>query len=381
MRILHVGLMCHFTEGMTYQDNQLTDQNVQDGHEVLYISDSAQYENGILVKTGFQDFMTQSGVRVVRLPYVHVFNRFVSEKFRKVRGLYSLISDFAPDVILSHGLAYWSVRDVIHYKKNHPEVRFYADTHTAYENSGTNWLSRHILHHFFYRSLVQLALPYLEKYWYIGIGEKKFSQEVYGVPESRMECYPLGGELFPRKVYDEKRNRRRAELGLAQDEILLVHTGKLGPLKRTVELLQAFSNVQELKARLIIIGAIPEETKTEILTRIERDYRVEYLGWKNADDLMEYLCACDLYCQPGSGSATLQNAICCGCPVVAFPIDSYVELLDRGQFFWVQTQNDMEEVFRKIAEDTSVLLPKTEKAWECAQEVLNYRKLAARLYQ
>lgn len=381
MRILHVGLMCHFTEGMTYQDNQLTDQNVQDGHEVLYISDSAQYENGVLVETGFQDFMTQSGVRVVRLPYVHVFNRFVSEKFRKVRGLYSLISDFAPDVILSHGLAYWSVRDVIRYKKNHPEVRFYADTHTAYENSGTNWLSRHILHQIFYRSLVQLALPYLEKYWYIGIGEKKFSQEVYGVPESRMECYPLGGELFPRKVYEEKRNRRRAELGLDQNEILLVHTGKLGPLKRTAELLQAFSNVQELKARLIIIGAIPEETKTEILTQIDQDYRVEYLGWKNADDLMEYLCACDLYCQPGSGSATLQNAICCGCPVVAFPIDSYVELLDRGQFFWVQTQNDMEEVFRKIAEDTSVLILKTEKAWECAQEVLDYQKLAARLYQ
>ena len=381
MRIVHIELAGFYNENMSYQTNMLVKQNCKDGHQVLIISSNYQWCGAQIQRVPAGESMTDEGARLIRVPYFPSLENFILHKVRYARGVYNILKDFGPDVILSHSLAYWSVRDAIRYKKEHPEVRFYADTHTAYENSGTNWLSRHILHQIFYRSLVQLALPYLEKYWYIGIGEKKFSQEVYGVPESRMECYPLGGELFPRKVYEEKRNRRRAELGLAQNEILLVHTGKLGPLKRTAELLQAFSNVHELKARLIIIGAIPEETKTEILTQIDQDYRVEYLGWKNADDLMEYLCACDLYCQPGSGSATLQNAICCGCPVVAFPIDSYVELLDCGQFFWVQTQNDMEEVFRKIAEDTSVLLSKTEKAWECAREVLDYRKLAARLYQ
>lgn len=381
MKIAHVGIGCCYTPGMTYQDNLLTEQNVRDGHEVLYISNAAKFENGVIVETGYEDTVLDCGVRLVRLPYVHTINHFVSDKFRRVKGLYKLLEDFAPDVILSHNLAYWSVRDVLRYKKDHPEVKLYADTHTAYYNSGTNWLSLHVLHRMFYRSLIQKALPYLEKYWYIGAGEKQFSQEVYGVPESLMEYYPLGGTLFPEEVYAEKRARRRAELGLAPDELLLVHTGKMGPLKRTAELLRAFTAVPELRAKLIVIGSIPKDMESTLLPLMERDERVVYLGWKNAEELMEYLCACDLYCQPGSVSATLQNALCCGCPVLAFPHDSYVELLDRGQFFWVQSQADMEEIFSKLTSAPERLEPMTEGAWHCAREVLDYRQLATRLYQ
>ena len=60
----------------------------------------------------------------------------------------------------------WSLLDVIRYKKDHPEVKLYADTHTAAYNSGTNWLSLHIQHRLFYKYLVQKLLPCLEKYFY-----------------------------------------------------------------------------------------------------------------------------------------------------------------------------------------------------------------------
>ena len=381
MKIVHLELAGFYNENMSYQTNQLVKQNCLDGHDVTIISTNYQWKEGILSRIPIGNHITAEGARLIRLPYVPSLSNFNYHKFRKVRGLYRLLESIAPDVILSHDLCYWSVLDVIRYKKDHPEVKLYADTHTAYENSGTNWLSLHVLHRMFYRPLIQKVLPYLEKYWYVGVGEKKFSRGVYNVPESLMECYPLGGVLFSPDEYEEKRARRRVELGLEPDELLLVHTGKLGPLKRTKELLQAFADIPELNAKLIIIGSIPEETKSDILPLVNLDSRVEYLGWKSAADLMEYLCAADLYCQPGSGSATLQNAICCGCPVVAFPIDSYVELLDRGQFFWVQTQNDMEDVFRNIAKDSDLLSSKTKGAWSCAREILDYRKLAARLYQ
>ena len=41
MKIAHIGLASYFTENMTYQDNQLTNQNVLDGHEVLMISNAS----------------------------------------------------------------------------------------------------------------------------------------------------------------------------------------------------------------------------------------------------------------------------------------------------------------------------------------------------
>ncbi len=381
MKIAHIGLAACYTEGMTYQDNQLAEQNARDRHKVMYISNAAKYENGAIVETGYEDVLLPGGVRLVRMPYVHVLNRFVSSKFRKVQGLYPLLKDFAPDVILSHNLSYWSVLDVIRYKKAHPEVKFYADTHTTAYNSGTNWLSLQVLHRGLYRYLTQKALPYLEKYLYVGEEERQFSLQNYGVPESLMEFYPLGGRLLPEKEYQAARSKRRAELGLAEDELLLVHSGKLSPQKRTDELLRAFAAVPELNARLTVIGSIPEDRKDLLTSLIEADRRVSYLGWKSGDELQEYLCACDLYCQPGSVSATMQNAVCRNCGILSYPHKDYVKDLDYENILWAETEEDIEEMFRQIQGDPTLLKSLRKGSRRCAQELLDYRKLATRLYQ
>lgn len=380
MKIAHIGLACFFTEGMTYQDNYLSHYNALDGNEVLYVSNAAKYENGAVVSTGYEDERLPDGVRLVRLPYVHVLNGFVSDKFRKVKGLYALLEDFAPDVILSHDLSYWSVLDVIRYKKAHPAVKLYADTHTAYNNSGTNWLSLHVLHRIFYCYLTQKALPYLEQYFYISDECRQFSHEVYGIPNEKMEFYPLGGTLLSDEEYAAVRAKRRAELGLSGTDRLYIHSGKLDALKRTDELLRAFSAVDDPHAVLAVIGSIPEDRKSILLPLMEADKRIRYLGWKTGEELQEFLCAADLYCQPGSQSATMQNALCRYCPVMLYPHPAHTADYDRGEVIWIKTQADMEMVFRSLATDPARLKPLRENAKKIARELLDYRKLAARLY-
>lgn len=193
MRILHLCLACFYIDGYNYQENILPRINHEDGHDVRILASTETYVDNLhLGYVEPREYVTEYGVPIKRLPYVKVGTHFSTIKFRKYPHVYEEIAAFAPDVILSHDLGYWSVLDVIRYKKDHPEVKLYADTHTAYENSGTNWLSLHVLHRMFYRPLIQKGLPYLEKYWYVGVGEKKFSRGVYNVPESLMECYPLG---------------------------------------------------------------------------------------------------------------------------------------------------------------------------------------------
>jgi len=381
VRIAHIGLASFFTEHMTYQDNQLSGQNALDGHEVLVVSNASKYVDGKVVDTGYEDRCLGNGVRLVRLPYRRILSRSVSEKLRVVDGLYDLLEDFAPDVIMSHNLAYWSVLDVIRYKKKHPAVKFYADTHTSVYNSGRNWVSLNLQHRILYRYLTQRALPYLEKYLYVGASERDFARENYGVPPERMELFPLGGNPPEENVLQDHRAKRREELALAPDELLLLHSGKLDALKRTKELLEAFAAVPELKAKLAIIGSIPEKEKETLLALMEADSRVVYLGWKQSSELLGYLCASDLYCQPGSVSATLQNAVCCGSPVMAYPHLIYTEDLDYGNILWVKTKEDMETVFRDLACKKTDLTALREGSQRCARELLDYRVLAARLYR
>lgn len=380
MRIAHIGLASFFTENMTYQDNQLTNQNVLDGHEVMVVSNAAKYQDGRVVATGYEDRVLENGIRLVRLPYRRILHRALSDKIRAVSGLYDLLEEFNPDVIMSHNLAYWSVLDVIRYKKKHPKVKFYADSHTAVYNSGRNWVSLHLLHRGLYRFLTQRTLPHLEKYFYIGISEREFSMEHYGVKPEMMEHFPLGGNLPQDNDYQSSREAVRRTLDLDHDELLLLHTGKLSAPKRTKELLEAFSAVPELKAKLAVIGSVPEDQK-DLLSQMEADPRIVFLGWKQASELIGYLCACDLYCQPGSVSATLQNAVCCKSPVMSYPHRIYTEELDYGNILWVKTREDMENTFRDIARGSIDLQQLRAGSDRCARQLLDYRALAARLYR
>lgn len=381
MKIVFIGLNCMFTPGMTYQDNILCTQALLDGHQVVYISNPERFERGTIVPTGPEDTVLPDGLRLIRLPYRRLGPEMLTKKFRSFPGVYEILDRERPDVVFCHNHQYWSIRDVVRYKKDHPAVKLYADTHTAAYNSGTNWLSLHVLHRVFYRYLTQKALPYLEKYFYIGEGERQFSLQNYGVPESLMEFYPLGGTLLQEDEYRALRAKRREELGLREGQLLLIHSGKLDALKRTDELLRAFAAVPEVNARLAVIGSIPEDRKALLSSLMDADGRVVYLGWRSGAELQEYLCACDLYCQPGSRSATLQNAVCRGCAVLSYPHADYTKDLDFGNFLWTKTEEDMADAFRQLAEDPARLEAMKEHSRRCARELLDYRKLVARLYQ
>lgn len=381
MKIVFIGLTCFYTPGLTYQDNYLCTQTLADGHAVTYLSNPEKFVNGEIVETGAEDTVLPDGLHLIRLPYVKLGLNIVTKKFRAFRGVYDILEREKPDLIFCHNLQYWSVRDVVRYKKDHPAVKFYADTHTDYNNSGTNWLSLHVLHRIFYRHLVRLVLPYLDRYFYVADECRQFSHEVYGIPNEKMEFYPLGGTLLSDGEYAAIRAKRRAELGLGENDRLYIHSGKLDALKRSDELLRAFSAVDDPHAVLAVIGSIPKEREAVLLPLIEADERIRYLGWRTGEELQEYLCAADLYCQPGSQSATMQNALCRYCPVMLYPHPSHTADYDRGEVLWVKTQADMEAVFRSLAADPAQLAPLRKNAERLARELLDYRKLAARLYQ
>ena len=232
----------------------------------------------------------------------------------------------------------------------------------------------------YYNYIINKALPYVDKVLCVSYECYDFLKQLYNVPDEIMELYPLGGILFEESVRQEKRGRIRKELMLKEDDILIVHSGKMDKLKRTEDLLKAFIQVPDDRLKLILIGSMEADVKKNTDKLIVSDKRIKFLGWKSGDELMEYLCACDLYAQPGSQSATMQNALCCGSAAMLYSHKNYKHLLNDSVFF-INTIEDIKNVLEEISKNRESLENKRAQTNKIAREILDYKKLAARVYR
>lgn len=380
MRILHVCLAASYTEGMTYQDNLLTEQNSADGHEVTIITNCSKYENGKLVYSAPEDTILQNGCRLIRLEYDKIINKFISGKVRKVSKLRTLIEEIKPDVILYHGVVGWEMFTVSEYKKENPNTKLYMDSHEDFNNSAQNYISKLFQYKILNKMIVNKTIEYVDKYLYISYECALFLEEMYGIPKEKMEFFPLGGLIIDQNQKEYNKMKIRKELNLAPDDILIVHTGKMDKLKRTVEILKAFNSVNSERLKLILIGSISDTIAKEVSSLTENNPNIKNLGWKNGEELLEYLCACDLYLQPGSQSATLQNALCCESAVAIYPYESHLYFLPKEAAFYIETQKDIEQMLKDISNNIESVNLKKENSFIIAQSILDYKVLANRLY-
>lgn len=386
MKIVHLCLSSSYVDGYAYQENILPKLNKEDGHEVLIIASTEAFiNNQSLGYVQPRKYTTEFGVSIIRLPYENVVCDFVTRKIRKYQNLYEYLEQFMPDVIMSHSVTFASIIDVVKFKKNYPKVKFYADTHAATYNSGKNWISLNVLHRIIYKYYIKKAIPYIDRFLYVGEEERMFAIANYSIPPNIMEFYPLGGIVPSNEEYCSLRKKYRMELGLNEKEMLLVHSGKMDPLKKTDMLLKAFRDANCKNLKLVLIGSITNETKFKGFSKsvknlIDTTKNVLFLGWKTPEELRGYLCACDLYCQPGSVSATMQNAVCCFCPIMSYPHLSY-KPYDYGNIIWVNDEDDIRNSFIDVYNNRYKLNELANKSIKCAKELLDYKVLARRLYK
>ena len=202
-------LSCFYIDNANYQENIIPRLNKMDGHEVRIIASTEVFiRNNILGLTTPGTYLNEDGIQVTRLPYKNILATSISKKIRSYPGLYGLISDYKPDIILFHGAAAYALITVSKYKKNFPDVRFFVDSHEDSHNSGTNFISKHILHKIFYKNIIQRCLPFIDKILYITFDTLTFLKDTYGIPDKYMSFFPLGG-IIPE---NEKRETARRKI-------------------------------------------------------------------------------------------------------------------------------------------------------------------------
>ncbi|MBR0599527.1 glycosyltransferase [Sinanaerobacter chloroacetimidivorans] len=379
MNILHIALASAFTEGMTYQENFLIEQNLIDGHNVTIITDCHKFVNGKMVICEEEYSKMRNGATLIRLPYDRIINSFVSGKVRKSSKLKNIIELIRPDVILFHGLASWELYTVADYKQKNPSIKLYADSHADYYTSATNWLSKYLLHGFFYRKIIKDCLFYIDKIFYISVNCRVVLKDLYKVPEKRMEFLPLGGIILDNNIKEKNNKLIRRKLNLTNDDIFLVHAGKLDKNKKTIQLLNEFSKVKSDKLKLGVIGSVSEDIKETFYNCIKSDQRITYLGWKSSDEITNYLNACDIYIQPGKVSALAANAICAGAAVILNDVPDYKPFVINNGWLIKETA-EIIKILECIKDDREKIQRMKVQSIAIAKKYLDYNLISQRLY-
>jgi len=380
MRILHLMLSCFYIDNANYQENIIPRQNKKDGHEVKIIASTEIFiNNNNLGYIEPRSYFNEDGIQVTRLPYKHILYHGISKKVRAYSNLYGIIADFDPEIILFHGAAAFALFTVAKYKRNNPNVRLYVDSHEDYHNSATNLLSRHILHQIFYKRIIRHCLPYIDKILFITYETYIFLKKTYCIPDDSLQFFPLGGIIPDSRIREITREKIRSALNINEEQILLIHSGKLDIKKKTADIVRAFKQVTNENLRLIIIGSMDEGVSATTIPIINSDSRIHYLGWLDSDLLQDYLCAGDLYVQLGGQSVTMQNALCCGCAAAIFPYESHKYLL-HDSVFYVENISDLVKVINIISSDRAILERKRNESFSIAKNVLDYSKISAIIY-
>ena len=361
-----------FTPSMLYKENYIIKAALEYGDNVMVLASKYRYIDG--KERYVSEDETDIGYGLKRFEYKSVINEFVTRKVRFIPELIKSTISFHPDLVFVNCAQVYNVKYLKRIKEALPEVKIVLDFSTKYLNSAGNWLSKNILHRYFYRSWIQDALPYVDNIFYISAESRDFAHEMYEIPLDRMEHNNLPGETIPPELKQQYRREIREKLGFKGNEIFLLYSGKIYPDKKIVELVNAFSSITDERFRLLIIGVYQcdEQYRNEVEQLIRADSRIIFMSFVTGSELTKYVSACDLYVQPGSISQTCQTAVCCGTPLCFNDIPTHREIFN-GNGFFADNEEQLSNVFKKISVNESVLKTMSSLSYDMAGSELDYK--------
>lgn len=379
MNIVHIDLTGTYNENMTYQGNILPHCHAISGHIVTVITTCYMWDKGDIVYVDPEDRYLSDGIRLIRLDYKFLFNKKVTKSIRAVKNnLSSILELIKPDIIMFHGPQSIELVNVAKYCKKHINTTLYVDNHADSTNSANGIISKWILHRTIYKLIIKAAYDQIDRIYYISYECKEFLNKNYNLPNTKMEFLPLGGLLPDDGFYINHRQAIRNNLLNKEDDILIFHAGKFDSSKRTEVLLNGFSQIKDNRLKLILCGSFDDETQEVFNYYSQNDERISYLGWVSGEKLLKYLCACDLYIQPGTQSAILQSAVCCRASVAVFPYKSYKYLLGDAAFY-IDTSESITRLLTQFLNNDKEIINKKQNLKKIALNLLDYKKQAEKL--
>lgn len=326
MKIVH--LTTFFIPSLGYQERYLVRHQIAMGHQVTVVTANLKYP-----ATEYHWLSQQLGERVKppgtyldEYPDTTVVRLECTREIGPrlwLKGVERTLERLDPDLLVVHGMTTFTAGRVALMKflrRLGPRCAVVVDDHMLYSAAKMDFA-----HRLFYRFVQWIWTPMLRASGmkFVGVSEETcaFIEDVFGVRKGESTMLPLGvdAELF---TFDAAgRARVRRELGIPEDAVVIIQTGKFIALKGQHLLLEAAVPVMKARRDLWLLMIGPGDpayirTLQETAAREGIAERVLVRPALEHDDLPPYYSACDIAVWPMQESMSVQDASSCGLAVV-----------------------------------------------------------------
>lgn len=233
-------------------------------------------------------------------------------------GLWKLIREGRFDAILCY-VAY--VRSTFWIslfaaKLSRSAFLFGTDRTTLTSRGGRGWkrMAKRILWPFLFRLADQVIVP--------SSGGRELMRKL-GLPDNRVTLTPyvVDNDWWLSESTGVDRDAVRSSWGALPEDKVILFCAKLQPWKRPADLLHAFVEARLRSAMLVFAGEGPMRTELEAeVAALGVSSRVRFLGFVNQSQLPAVYKSADIMVLPSEYepfAVVVNEAMCCGCPVIA----------------------------------------------------------------
>jgi glycosyltransferase involved in cell wall biosynthesis len=144
-----------------------------------------------------------------------------------------------------------------------------------------------------------------------------------GLPAERVTIVPIvvDNDWWASRSSEVQRDSVRKSWGVTPADAVVLFCAKLQPWKRPLDLLQAFAHANVQNTALMFAGDGPQRAQLEAeAKRLGIASRVRFLGFVNQSELPAIYTSADAMVLPSEFepfAVVVNEAMCCGCPVIA----------------------------------------------------------------
>jgi glycosyltransferase involved in cell wall biosynthesis len=324
MKIVHV--VNYFQHQLGYQEYFLAREHAKAGHEVTVLTSDRydlflDYEDtveNILGKRIFGEKIEMiDGFRVIRL------KGLFEQPGRRIwlKGLAGWIKRINPDLVISHGEYTYSSLELSILQRFH-RFPLIVDSHTIEKRSRTS----------FRKQLIKFPVSFLTLWIYriLVFRNRKtvwvpcasviadYLTDKYGIPRDRMRIIPLGADTDRFKPDTTMRNVLRKKLGIEDDEIVIIYTGRIVFEKDPVLILESLEPwVNDYRFKVMFVGNVGEsygERFNEFHSKLQS--RILLIDAVPNSELDKYYRVADIAVWPKSVSISNIDAMSSGLPII-----------------------------------------------------------------